>query len=248
MKSILAQDVLVEKTKIPADLLEFFEPAECGHCFICMMVSVFREVFRVLRDDATCWINLGDSFGSGKQLQGIPWRVAMALQADGWILRSDIVWSKNNPMPESVTDRPTKSHEYMFLLSKQERYYFDADAVREDGEGYGRGTGPGAFRSAKYQNNASFDNDAVIASNGVHGHSFEGGRNIRTVWSIPTESYPGSHFATFPRKLVEPCIKAGTSERGCCSAIVPKLRLKRDLTPERLEQVTRYLKSKRLVP
>ena len=99
--------------------------------YVAKMVTVFREVRRVLRDDGTLWLNLGDSYGDAKQLQGIPWRVAFALQADGWYLRQDIIWHKPNPMPESVTDRCTKAHEYVFLLSKRQRYFYDADSVRE---------------------------------------------------------------------------------------------------------------------
>jgi DNA modification methylase len=147
-----------------------------------------------------------------KDLVGIPWRVAFALQADGWYLRSDIIWSKPNPMPESVTDRPTKAHEYLFLLSKSPRYYFDADAVREAqttpadamrpvyGPGGGWTSGP---QAARRNGGANVDGNPA-------------GRNLRTVWTIATAPYPGAHFATFPPKLVEPCIKAGTSERGVC--------------------------------
>ncbi len=129
---------IYRKAEIPEHLLDYFEPVEIGleatpDEFLAAMVAVFREVWRVLHDTGTIWVNLGDSFGPGKQLQGIPWRTALALQADGWILRSDIIWAKPNPMPESVTDRPTKSHEYIFLMSKQGRYYYDAGAVREPG-------------------------------------------------------------------------------------------------------------------
>jgi DNA modification methylase len=141
-----------------------------------------------------------------KDLVGIPWRVAFALQADGWYLRSDIIWSKPNPMPESVTDRPTKAHEYLFLLTKSPRYYFDAEAVREAGDE------PDRVRR-----------DRIGGANGHTVRHSEGGimgqvatRNLRSVWTIATEPYPGAHFATFPRKLVEPCVKAGTSERGVC--------------------------------
>ena len=104
---------------------------ETPEAYVARMVEVFREVRRVLRGDGTCWINLGDTFASGKQLVGIPWRVAFALQADGWLLRQDIIWHKPNPMPESVTDRCTKAHEYVFLLTKSERYFYDANAVKE---------------------------------------------------------------------------------------------------------------------
>jgi hypothetical protein len=154
---------------------------------------------------------------ASKQLLGIPWRVALALQADGWYLRSDIIWHKPNPMPESVRDRPTKSHEYLFLMAKNERYFFDAEAVREPqtGDIRGRvpcvaakmiGTAPGIDGSSNEQRMKGHRSHVEIP----------GGRNIRTVWTIATRPYKGAHFATFPPKLVEPCVKAGTSERGVC--------------------------------
>jgi DNA modification methylase len=147
---------------------------------------------------------------ASKQLVGIPWRVAFALQADGWYLRSDIIWAKPNPMPESVTDRPTKSHEYIFLLSKSPRYYFDSDAVRESDAGLPSGNGFDGRQGGTRQT-------AVDGGMGtVTPFAPGGGRNIRSVWTIATAPYPGAHFATFPPKLVEPCIKAGTSERGVC--------------------------------
>jgi DNA modification methylase len=201
------------------------------------MVGVFREVRRVLRADGTVWLNLGDSYasdikGSGgptpkqasnqgsfyeprkmqhglkpKDLVGIPWRVAFALQADGWYLRSDIIWSKPNPMPESVTDRPTKAHEYLFLLSKSARYFYDADAVREANT---------SDRAPSRKAKASGAGHLALRPNGTPYDGTGTDRNLRSVWTIATEPYPGAHFATFPRKLVEPCIKAGTSERGVC--------------------------------
>jgi len=155
-----------------------------------------------------------------KDLVGIPWRVAFALQADGWYLRSDIIWSKPNPMPESVTDRPTKSHEYLFLLSKSPRYYFDADAVREDGspnttarpESSRQPLGTVSQREAL---RARGDDPLANGSrSGLGLNKPSAGRNIRSVWTIATQPYPGAHFATFPRKLVEPCIKAGSPEGG----------------------------------
>ena len=169
------------------------------------LVRVFREARRTLTEDGTLWLNIGDSYTSGgrtwrasdrknparameyrpatppglkpKDLIGIPWRVALALQQDGWYLRSDIIWHKPNCQPESVKDRPTRAHEYVFLLSKGEQYHYDQQAVRERSDG-GR----------RY-------------------------RNLRTVWSINTDPYPGAHFATFPPALVEPCVLAG-SARG----------------------------------
>jgi DNA modification methylase len=158
-----------------------------------------------------------------KNLVGIPWRVAFALQADGWYLRSDIIWSKPNPMPESVTDRPTKAHEYLFLLTKSARYYFDADAVREPNvEPTSNGGWQNAIRQGdpdRYQgryipNKTEGGAGGSKFMRGEHVHT--GGRNIRSVWNIATRPYPGAHFAVFPPELPERCIKAGSSERGVC--------------------------------
>jgi len=187
-----------------------------------------------------------------KDLVGIPWRVAFALQADGWYLRSDIIWSKPNPMPESVTDRPTKSHEYIFLLSKSPRYYFDADAVAEgvtdstvarlsqptlDSQAGsdrvpGKTNGPmkavgkltgGAYSppgQAPHSNARSDHMNGTPRNDGDRWRTIDGGvaergsRNIRTVWTVATQPYAGAHFATFPPKLIEPCIKAGCPEGG----------------------------------
>jgi len=207
------------------------------------MVAVFREVRRVLRSDGTVWLNLGDSYaqsansggtasiqGSAKRmgamndhsraiptglkpkdLVGIPWRVAFALQADGWYLRSDIIWAKPNPMPESVTDRPTKSHEYLFLLTKSPRYYFDADAVASpSASGVGSRAGYAGYSAravAMGREPSGNEKPGMVAMNGAT-------RNIRSVWTIATQPYPGAHFATFPRALVEPCIKAGCPQGG----------------------------------
>jgi DNA modification methylase len=152
-----------------------------------------------------------------KDLVGIPWRVALALQADGWWLRSDIIWSKPNPMPESVTDRCTKAHEYIFLLSKSARYYYDAEAIKEpaiysgitgmDGSGF---KDPQSF-NGKHKTAAMFG-----ARKSIDGED-SGTRNKRSVWEIATAPFPEAHFATFPPALIEPCIKAGTSEKGCCA-------------------------------
>jgi DNA modification methylase len=209
------------------------------------MVEVFREVRRVLRDDGTLWLNLGDSYananpGSGgkcvldgagqamtearyhglkrdvsafkpKDLCGIPWLVAFALRADGWYLRQDIIWAKPNQMPESVTDRCTKSHEYIFLLSKSARYYYDADAIAE-----------AALESSLDSNAYSHTRQVTPEVYGVE--EFTGNmkpgvriqtadtRNKRSVWTVTTKPFPESHFATFPPDLIEPCIKAGSRE------------------------------------
>lgn len=148
-----------------------------------------------------------------KDLVGMPWMLAFALRADGWWLRSDIIWSKPNPMPESVTDRPTKAHEYLFLLAKSERYYYDAEAIREDAE-YGRRKWSGGNGFGQVGDST---NPPARLRGSAGSAQPEYGRNRRTVWTIPTSPYPDAHFATFPPDLVRPCILAGTSERGCCS-------------------------------
>lgn len=213
--------------------------------YVAAMVSVFAGVRRVLRDDGTLWLNLGDSYATNgtmttgrndadretpggrggsfrggdrsttsaradvkpKDLVGIPWRVAFALQTDGWYLRSAIVWSKPNPMPESVTDRPTSAYEMIFLLAKSARYYYDADAIREDDAGVASGNG---FRGR--QGTASYH----ARSGGEwrdEKHVPGGGRNARNVWTIPTQPFPEAHFATYPEELPRRCILAGSRER-----------------------------------
>ena len=238
--------------------------------YVEQMVEVFREIKRILRDDGTVWLNLGDSYMSAKgcspppqtfangnadgqpkdfvppnrrdqkglknkDMIGIPWRVAFALQADGWYLRQDIIWHKPNPMPESVTDRCTKSHEYIFLLSKKSHYYFDHEAIRE----------PAAESSAaRMLRGVSDTHKNVNGAPGQTAHSMNkprprqfgakvqegtkrgdvgntfvdtGKRNKRSVWTVTTKPFRGAHFATFPKDLIEPCVLAGTSEHGCCS-------------------------------
>lgn len=213
--------------------------------YVAQLVDVFREVRRVLRDDGTVWLNLGDSYGGTsdgntrittkdkkeeaakkvfgkarglkkggrhKDLMGIPWRVAFALQNDGWYLRQDIIWSKPNPMPESITDRCTKAHEYIFLLSKSAQYYYDADSIAE----------PVIIEHRK----------TIVIGRGLNGHakargddrSCSGGfpnekttRNKRSVWVVNTRSYDSGsdeHFATFPPALIKPCILAGCPKGG----------------------------------
>lgn len=213
--------------------------------FVDTLVSVFRLVHRVLADDGTLWLNLGDSYagraggndghhaglrrwrGGGrtrkkpaprisreadpalgaKNLCGIPWRVALALQADGWILRRDIIWHKPNPMPESVKDRPTTAHEYVFLLAKREGYFYDGDAIKEPvtGRAHPRGAGvnPKASVSAPgSRQNASFS--AAVKDTVDF-------RNKRSVWRVHPQPYADAHFAVMPEALVEPCILAGSA-------------------------------------
>lgn len=235
--------------------------------FVDELVAVFRDVRRVLRDDGTVWLNLGDSYATAgtrqgndgdslgrqrrdehrttarikdarskqatnsaadfaaphrnligfknKDLIGVPWRVAFALQADGWYLRQDIIWSKPNPMPESVRDRCTKAHEYLFLLSKSERYYYDADAIAEPISDHpvtaarnGRAdkglVGPSALWGTGFGQSGKGQHDRAAAEN----------RNRRSVWNVATLPFPDAHFATFPPALIEPCILAGCPKGG----------------------------------
>ena len=206
--------------------------------YVAQMVNVFREVWRVLRDDGTLWLNLGDSYAEGKMgrddsgdngrfggqrltpkqrkapdgfkpkdLVGIPWRVAFALQADGWYLRQDIIWAKPNPMPESVKDRCTKSHEYVFLLTKSHKYFFDNEAIKEPSVS-NVGNAKIRFGGNKYGDS----NDPKHATKSGNVWEPTETRNKRDVWNIPTKPFKGAHFAVMPEALVEPCILGGSRE------------------------------------
>lgn len=191
--------------------------------FVAHLVEVFREVWRVLRDDGTFWLNLGDSYASipggglkSKDLVGIPWRVAFALQEDGWYLRSDIVWQKMNPMPESVRDRPTRAHEYIFLLTKRPKYFYDHEAIKEPLVGPDRQV-PEGFGGAK---GSGQDSSGPSGGRTYSGNAYDAsqltGRNKRSVWTVNTKPYKGAHFAVFSTELITPCVLAGTSEKGRC--------------------------------
>jgi DNA modification methylase len=222
--------------------------------FVEQLCLVFDEVWRVLKDDGTLWLNLGDSYfgswgnyggenrGKGTQRQivsgshapqqaykeltkwrpptagkvdgikpkdlvGIPWRVAFALQARGWYLRSDIIWHKPNPMPESVTDRPTKSHEYVFLLTKSPRYYYDHEAIREPVKEANKGQVSVRARTASGPLGGENQHNMEIRE-----YDEIKGANKRTVWTVNTKPYKDAHFATYPPELIEPCILAGSAE------------------------------------
>jgi DNA modification methylase len=181
--------------------------------YVQTMVNVFREVKRVLRHDGTLWLNLGDSYASGKQLVGIPWRVAFALQADGWWLRQDIIWHKPNPMPEPVLDRCTKAHEYVFLLTKREWYFYDAVAIAEAAVG----DTPG---NVNHKGKTAYEggDDKMRTKAGLTKIGAVTTRNRRSVWTISTKPCKKAHFAVMPPDLAEVCILAGTSAEGCCAA------------------------------
>lgn len=191
--------------------------------FIQKLVAVFREVRRVLRDDGTIWVNMGDSWDRNKQLMGIPWRLAFALQDDGWILRQEIIWNKPNAMPESVRDRCTKSHEHIFLLSKSKRYYFDHEAIKEPANLAGKGAVTGNARSRRdsfKRNDSKREQTIPGQAYGTHRPDREESewdismRSKRSVWSVATRGYKEAHFATFPPALIEPCILAGCPACG----------------------------------
>ena len=180
--------------------------------FVENLVQVFREVKRVLRDDGTVWLNLGDSFLPNKQLGCIPFKVAMALQKDSWILRQDIIWHKPNCTPESVKDRCTKAHEYIFLLSKSPKYYYDNEAVKEDCVGKDERKWADTYENV---GNITQDNtNAGIKRTKRYSKDGNFKRNRRSVWTVTTKAFKGSHFATFPMDLIEPCVLAGCPEGG----------------------------------
>ncbi|MAC55442.1 MAG: hypothetical protein CME31_23110, partial [Gimesia sp.] len=213
--------------------------------YVDTMVKVFNEVSRVLKHSGTLWLNLGDSYSSGnrksvvndnlrvslvntvrppeveglkpKDLCGIPWRVAFALQADGWYLRQEIIWSKPNPMPESVKDRCTKAHESIFLLAHPEskgKYYYDADAIREKSETQWNRTQFVTEKRVQRDIGKGFGN--LNQGNSAHPDLERSDRNKRSVWNISLKPYSAAHFATFPPELPRTCILAGTSEKGVC--------------------------------
>lgn len=211
---------------------------ETPDAFVQKLVEVFCEVKRVLKDDGTLWLNLGDSYvGTGakgehkdpkhpegrnaqsdtpknnkvaglksKDLIGIPWRVAFALQSDGWYLRQDIIWHKPNPMPESVQDRCTKAHEYIFLLSKCSKYYYDSASIEEDAKWERWGN---QSENKKHSGTASH-----LGGKSLDELPIRDKKNKRSVWSVSTKSYDGAHFATYPPELIRPCILAGCPKGG----------------------------------
>lgn len=187
------------------------------------LVSILRQVHRVLRDDGTLWLNLGDTYQqSGGNLAGVPWRVALALQADGWVLRQDIIWYSPSKMPESVINRCTKAHEYIFLLTKSEDYYFDQAAIKERSVGVDEDYQ--GWTPRKHNKQAEADPEGKgrtkvgwLKDTGPRDYSTA---NKRSVWTVSSQGYDGAHFAVFPPKLIEPCILAGCPEHVCqrCSA------------------------------
>lgn len=191
--------------------------------YIDRLVAVFSEVKRVLKNNGTLWVNIGDSYWSGKgktrptdgqhpvikpkDLIGIPWMLAFALRADGWYLRQDIIWHKPAPMPEAVKDRCTKSHEYIYLLSKSNKYFYDYKAIAEKSIWADKDS---RFKTGPTQSARSLNSEYQCSRQGVFRK--DGLRNKRDVWTENTSSFKGAHFAVFPEKLIAPCIKAGSKE------------------------------------
>lgn len=217
--------------------------------FLTNMVTIFREVRRVLRDDATLWLNIGDSYSAGgrktqagdklheargigyrvpaeegikaKDMLGVPWALAFALRADGWYLRQEIIWHKPSPMPESARDRCTKGHEHIFLLTKRRDYFYDQDGERlesklaVDWETYNKLCDDSS--ESWYPRVSGDAGDGETKHGNMARVAHPNGSNLRTVWTLPTEAYKGAHFAAFPKRLPERCVKLGTSAIGCCS-------------------------------
>ena len=180
--------------------------------FVENLVKVFREVKRVLREDGTVWLNLGDTYLQNKQLVGIPWRVALALQQDGWYLRQDIIWHKPNPMPENIKERCTKAHEYIFLLSKRPKYFFDNEVIKEDCVGKDERKWADSYEKAGSIKQGETNANIKRTKRYSKDDSFK--RNKRSVWTVTTKPFKGAHFATFPMDLIEPCVLAGCPVGG----------------------------------
>lgn len=275
--------------------------AQCGGCYVCAMVGVFRAVGKVLRPDGTLWLNLGDSYTSGGRatfrspastnkghetaqnnlprpdyrlapgnLVGVPWRVALALQADGWVLRQDIIWQKPSPMPESVRDRCTRAHEYVFLLTRGKDYYCDMEAIKVDGARVvkrQRHSGAEEYRNGDQHHRTKVRLREVLMSGKTNRRDvwsvdheaallgwlagryptmleefLEEAKLPPDVWRVASQGYKGAHFATFPPKLVEPMILAGTSERGACPSCGAQWRRVVDRTKLTRDRPNEYVK------
>lgn len=182
--------------------------------FVSRLVRIFGECRRVLRHDGTLWLNLGDKYEASRLL-GVPWRVALALAKDGWILRSDVIWHKPNAMPSSVKNRPTTDHEYVFMFSKSQSYFYNADAIREPHVTFSENSKMKGGRNHFGKSGSTPEQGKNSGNANLHTGRWDQafhplGRNKRTVWSIPLSKFRDAHFAVFPEKLVENCIKAGS--------------------------------------
>ncbi len=186
--------------------------------YIEKLVEVFRECKRVLRQDGTLWLNIGDKYMAG-ELLGMPWRVALALKSEGWLLRSDIIWHKPNAMPSSAKSRPTVDHEYLFLFSRSKKYYYDADAIREPHVTFTEKSRMYGGRNHFHKRGSTPEMGKNAGNPNLHNARWDQafhpkGRNKRTVWEVPLSKFRDTHFAVFPEKLIQPCILAGSPEKG----------------------------------
>jgi DNA modification methylase len=202
---------------------DYYHPDQIGsettpETYITNLVSVFRAAKRVLKDTGTLWVNLGDKYQDG-ELCGMPWRCALALVQDGWILRSDIIWHKPNAMPSSVKTRPTTDHEYIFMFSKSKTYYYDADSIREPHVTFSENSKMKGGRGHFGKNGGTPENGKNKGNQNLHHGQWDKafhpkGRNKRTVWNVPLSKFRDAHFAVFPEALVEPCVLAGSPKGG----------------------------------
>lgn len=186
--------------------------------YVQRLIAIFGEARRVLRDDGTLWVVIGDKYKNGALL-GLPWRVALGLQDDGWILRSDIIWHKPNAMPSSVKTRPTTDHEYVFLFSKSKQYYYDVDAIREPHVTFSERSKMKGGRNHFFKKGSTPEKGKNGGNVNLHDSRWDQafhpkGRNKRTVWSIALSKFREAHFAVFPEKLVETCVLAGCEPKG----------------------------------
>jgi DNA modification methylase len=186
--------------------------------YINRLLEIFDEIKRVLKEDGTLWLNLGDKYIDGN-LAGLPWKLALALKERGWILRSDIIWYKPNAMPSSVKNRPTTDHEYMFLFAKSSKYYYDADAIREPHVTFSENSKMRGGRNHLGKKGGTPEQGKNSGNSNLHNGRWDQafhpkGRNKRTVWEVPLSKFRDAHFAVFPEQLIEPCILAGSSEGG----------------------------------
>lgn len=184
--------------------------------YIERLVNIFDEVKRVLREDGTLWLNIGDKYINGN-LAGLPWRLAIALKERGWLLRSDIIWHKPNAMPSSVQNRPTTDHEYIFLFAKNSKYFYDADSIREPHVTFSEKSKMKGGRNHLGKEGGTPEQGKNSGNSNLHRGRWDQafhpkGRNKRTVWEVPLSKFREAHFAVFPEKLIEPCILAGSSE------------------------------------
>ena len=189
-------------------------PAQYTH----RMITIFRQARRVLKKEGTLWLVLGDKYQDGRQL-GMPWRIALALQDDGWILRSDIIWHKPNAMPSPVKTRPTTDHEYVFLMSKSKKYFYDTDAIREPHVTFSENSQMKGGRNHFFKKGSTPEQGKNGGDSNLHNARWDQafhpkGRNKRTVWSVPLSKFRDAHFAVFPERLVETCVLAGCPENG----------------------------------